>query len=236
MKARYLIIGNGAGGIGAVEAIREVDRKGSIALVSDEPYPAYSRPMIAKYLSGERGLDDILYRPEGFYDVNGVVRFLGRKVAGISLKGRRAAMDNGDEVRWDKLLLATGGSPIIPKGLNPGLKGVYTFTTLDDARAIGEALSAGSRVVVVGGGLIGISAAEALRKRGAEVTIVELKGAILNTVLDGRGSAIAEAAVSRHGVKIVTGRTVSKIAGKEKVSGVVLDSGERLTADMVVLA
>jgi NAD(P)H-nitrite reductase large subunit len=120
------------------------------------------------------------------------------------------------------------------EGMNK--KGVFTFTTLDDAKAIDGFLENADEVVVIGGGLIGVSAAEGLRKRGREVTVVEMKERVLNTILDDSASLIVEQTLKQAGVRIVTGHTVAEISGRERVKGVVLDNGERVPCEMVVVA
>lgn len=236
MRTKYLIVGNSAGGIGAAEAIREVDKAGSITIVSDEPYPAYSRPLISKYLTGERSLEGMLFRPAEFYSQNDIVSLLGKKVKGLGLKSHTAEVDGGDRITWEKLLLAPGGAPIVPKIEGIGKKGVFTFTTFDDAKAIDGFLASASKAVVIGGGLIGISATEALVKRGVEVTVIEMKERILNTILDEPASLIAEETLRQSGVSIVTGHTVAEISGKERVEGVALDDGGGIPSDLVVVA
>ena len=236
MQTEYLIIGNSAGGIGAAEAIREVDRNGSLTIVSDEPYPTYSRPLISKYVTGERTLDGMLYRPADFYSQNDVTPLLGREVKRLVLGSHTAELDHGGSIAWEKLLLATGGIPIVPRIEGLGKKGVFTFTTLDNAKAIDEFLHYAGKAVVIGGGLIGISVTEALRKRGVEVTVVEMKERVLNTVLDEQGCLMAEEAIGQAGVNIITGRTVSEVAGKGRVTGVVLDDGKQVPCGLVVVA
>ena len=236
MKTEYLIIGNSAGGIGAAEAIREVDKTGSVVIIADEPYPAYSRPLISKYLTRERALEGMLFRPADFYSQNDIVPLLGRQVRDLGLESHACELENGERITWEKLLLATGGRPIVPgiKGLSK--KGVFTFISLDDAKAIDEFLDTAGKAVVIGGGLIGISATEALVRRGVEVTVVEMKEKILNTILDEWASSIAEEALKQVGVAVVTGHTVATVNGGEVVTGVTLDSGEEIPCDLVVVA
>jgi len=236
METKYLIIGNSAGGIGAAEAIREVDREGSLTIVSEEPYPVYSRPLISKYLSGERTLDGMLYRPADFYQRNGITSVLGKAVSQLGLDSRTVELDNGDTIHWQKLLLATGGVPIFPRIEGSGKKGVFTFTTLDDAKAIDECLDKGNKAVVIGGGLIGISVTEALKKRGTEVTVVEMKERILNTILDEQASLMAEERIVQAGVRIIGSHTVSEVVGEDWVTGVVLDDGREISCSLVVVA
>src|SRR3990170_3290855 len=144
-KVKYLIIGNSAGGIGAVEAIRGVDKTGTIAIVSDEPYPVYSRPLISPFLAKERPMDNILYRPADFYEKNNVQTILGVKVEKLGLDKHAVELADKTRVEWQKLLLATGGIPIFPRTEGSDLKGVFTFTTLDDAKAIDRFLSKSSK-------------------------------------------------------------------------------------------
>lgn len=236
IRAEYLIVGNSAGGIGAAEAIREVDKKNPITMVSDEPYPAYSRPLISEYLAGERTVDEMLFRPADFYSQNNITLLLGQKVKQLRLGSRIAMLASGEQIAWKKLLLATGGIPIVPKMEGTDKKGIFTFLTLEDAKAIDEFIRDCGRAVVIGGGLIGISVTEALVKRRVDVTIVEMKDRVLNTILDEQASSIAEETLKQAGVRVITNHTVAEVAGEESVKGVVLDSGERIPCDLVVIA
>ena len=236
LRTEYLIVGNSAGGIGAAEAIRETDRKNSITIVSDEPYPAYSRPLISEYLSCERTVDEMLFRPADFYSRNNIDLIIGKSVKSLDFPRRLVELDSGEKITWKKLLLATGGTPIVPrvKGLNT--TGVFKFLTLDDAKAINKFLKDYSRAVVIGGGLIGISVSEALTKRGVSVTIIEMKDRVLNTILDERASTIAEKTITEAGIQVIVNNTVSEIIGETSVKGVKLDSGETIPCDLVVIA
>ncbi|MDY7019615.1 MAG: FAD-dependent oxidoreductase [Chloroflexota bacterium] len=236
LKTKYLIVGNSAGGIGASEAIREVDKVSPITIVSDEPYPAYSRPLISKYLTKERTLDGILFRSLDFYSQNNISSLLDKRIKRLDLESHTAELENDEKIAWEKLLLATGGKPIIPRIEGLSKSGVFSFMTLDDAKAISEFLNSASKAVVIGGGLIGISATEALVKRGIEVTVVEMKQRILNTILDEQGSLMAEEALKQAGVRIIGGHTVSEISGEHSVREIILDNGERISCNLVVVA
>jgi NAD(P)H-nitrite reductase large subunit len=239
-KIKYLIIGNSAGGIGAAEAIRELDGAGTMAIVSDEPYPAYSRPLISEHLFEGRPLERMLYRPADFYEKNNIQTLFGEKVADIDFSGHSLKLQSGKRLEWQKLLLATGGSPIVPKLDGGDAKGVFTFTKLDDAKAIDKFLSkrkGDTKALVIGGGLIGVSATEALVKRGVKVTIVEMKDWILNTILDEEGAELEAKSLVNAGVEIITGHTVAKInKGKSGVDGAILDDGKAVACDLVVIA
>jgi NAD(P)H-nitrite reductase large subunit len=237
---KYLLIGNSASSVGAVEAVRRLDKQGSIAVVSEEPYFPYSRPLIAEYLAGERDLDGILYRSSDFYERNGVAPLLGKRVVRLDVEGHTVRMADGADLAWEKLLLATGGTPIFPPTEGGDRKGVFTFTTLGDAQGIRDWLDGVRRVVVIGGGLIGISVTDALHRLGLKVSVVELKDRVLNTILDMEASRIVEARLARAGVELVTDRYVKEIVGRSSrpdiVGGAVLDDGRGIPCDMVVVA
>jgi len=236
MQTRYLIIGNSAGGIGAAEAIRQVDKEGAVTIVSEEPYPAYSRPLISKYLAGERTPEEILFRPVDFYDQNNILFLPGKKVTHLELDHRTAWLKDSEQIVWEKLLLAVGGKPILPEMKGSDKRGVFTFTNLDDAKAVDRFLDNARKAVVIGGGLIGISVTEALVKRGADVIVVEMKERILNTILDEQASLMAEEVLTRAGVEIITGHTVVKISGRTTVKEAILDNGDTILCDLVVVA
>ncbi|MBI4318083.1 MAG: NAD(P)/FAD-dependent oxidoreductase [Chloroflexi bacterium] len=238
--ATYVIVGNSAGGIGAAEAIRQVDKENELVMISDEPFPAYSRPLISEFLAGETTLEKMLYRPRDFYARHNVYAVLGKKAARLSFDPKYVELEDGERIAWEKLLIATGGTPFVPKTEGSDKTGVFTFTTLKDAQAIEGKLRGARSAVVIGGGLIGISVTEALVKRGLQVSVVELKDRILNILLDEEASALAEDAVNKAGVRIITGHTVARILGHQDddatVGGVVLDDGEVVACDIVVMA
>jgi NAD(P)H-nitrite reductase large subunit len=238
-RVKYLVIGNSAGGIGAAEAIRSVDKHGSLAIVSEEPYPAYSRPLISEYLAKNCSLERMSYRPADFYEKQNIQTMLGKSAVKLDVSNHTIELKDGRKIHWRKLLLATGALPIIPDIAGTGLDGVFTFTTLDDAKKIVQYLDKASKAVVIGGGLIGMSVAEALVERGKAVTIVEMKERTLNTILDKEASDIVEGTIRQAGVNIITGHYVDKIAGNQTgtaVSHVTLNDGRRLPCDLVVVA
>ncbi|MEE8471529.1 MAG: FAD-dependent oxidoreductase [Dehalococcoidia bacterium] len=237
---KYLIIGNSAGGIGAAEAIREIDGKGKLTIISDEPYPAYSRPRISEYLAGESAEEQMWYRPRDFYERNRVDLLLGKKVGRLHLKQQQAELEDGERISWDRLLLAQGGAPIVPPMDGVDRKNVFTFTTLDDAKGIGAALDGASRAVVIGGGLIGMSVTEALSHRGLEVVVVELIDRVLGALVDEQASRMVEEKLRQRGVRLITGQTVQKIVGRPgddgTVGGVILQDGESIPCSLLVVA
>lgn len=237
---RYVIVGCSAGAVGAVEAIREVDPIGDITVISEELIPAYSRPMIAEYLSGEANLEKITFPIRDFWEKHNVKLFLGKKVVKLDLSQKNVELEDGERIVFDKLLIATGGKPFIPRMEGADKRGVYNFTTILDAQRIKDVIGKARTAVVIGGGLIGVSAAEALTKCGLKVIIIELKDWILNLVLDPEAAKIIEATMQKNGVSIVTGHTVQRIIGNERdndaVGGVILDNGTTIECDIVIIA
>ena len=235
-NTKYLIIGNSAGGIAAAEAIRQIDDVGTITIVSDEPYPAYSRILLPKYLTGESNFEQTLLRHDDFY-VNNTIDFLpGRMVSRLMLESHAVQMENGEQISFQKLLLATGGTPIVPKVDGLHKQGVFNFIKLDDVKAIDKYLPNVQKAVVIGGGLIGTSAAEALAKRGVKVTIVELAGRMLAAMLDEYASSVVENVVTNAGIDTITGHTVASVIGDSRVEGVILDDGREIPCQMLVVA
>ncbi len=236
-----MIIGNSAGGIGAAEAIREVDKTGNITIVSDEPYPAYSRPLISEYLAHPCSVEKMAYRQVDFYENNKINAILGEKVIRVDPGKRTVKLESGTTLTWQKLLLATGGTPIFPDMEGNRLKGVFTFNRLDDAKDIDDFLNqyrTSTRAVVIGGGLIGVSVTEALVKRNVAVSIVEMKDWVLNTILDEEAAEFEAQALAGAGVNTITGHTAVKINSHlpGEVSGVTLDDGRVLPCQMVIIA
>jgi len=238
--SKYVIIGGSAGGIGAVEAIREVDPVGTLTVISEETVPQYSRPMISEYVSREATLESMKYRGDQFWKNNNVQALTGRAATKIDFTKKQVDLEGGDKISYEKLLIATGGKPFVPRMEGGEKDGVFTFTELSSAEGIEAKLEHSKSAVVIGGGLIGVSAAEALVKRGIKVTLVELKDNILNLILDKTASEIAEKVLTEAGVTVITGQTVQRILGKkddeDTVGGVVMTDGKEIPCDLVVVA
>lgn len=234
----YVIIGNSAAAVGAVESIRRVDKNGAVSVIGNEKEYVYSRPLIAHLVAGEVGEDKMPYRPPDFYQNMRVQVRLGQKVAGINIKDQKVILGDGGEVTYDRLLISAGSKAVVPPIPGRELRGVTTFQTYAEAKAILEILQAGKkRAVVAGAGLIGLRAAHGLQKSGAEVTVIEFLPRVLSRVLDAEGSALVEAILKKGGLNVLTGRSVKEITGQGgQVSGVTLDNGEKLPCDLVVIA
>jgi NAD(P)H-nitrite reductase large subunit len=239
---KYVIVGASAAGIGAVEAIREVDQTGSIAIISEEPCPQYSRPMISDFVSGRADFHKMKCRTDEFWKENNVEALTGKKATVLNLNEKTVQLESGEKVAYEKLLLATGGKPFVPKMEGSDKDGVFTFTTIADAQRLAAKIDSinAKAAVVIGAGLIGISVTEALMKRGLKVTMVELQEKILSLLLDAKASDLVEGVVKKAGVDIVTGQSVQKILGKPGndgvVGGVILTKGNQIPCDLIIVA
>jgi len=238
--SKYVIVGASAAGIGAVEAIREVDPIGTITVVSEEASPQYSRPMISEFVSGIADMKRIMCRDDDFWEKKNVRALTGRTAVGLDLAERSVFLERGDHIDFDKLLIATGGRPFVPKIEGVDKDGVFTFTSLADAEKLKGKMEKAKSAVVIGAGLIGVSVTEALVKRGLKVTMVELKDSILSLILDTQASEIVENVIKKAGVRIVTGQTIKRILGKTEddnmVGGAVFTDGELIHCDIVIVA
>jgi NAD(P)H-nitrite reductase large subunit len=240
--AKYVILGASAAGIGAVEAIREVDPVGTIAVISEETCPQYSRPMISDFVSGKADFKKMKCRTDEFWKENNVEALTGKKATALNLTEKTVNLENGEKVAYEKLLLATGGKPFVPKMEGSDKDGVFTFTTIKDAERLAAKIDAinAKAAVVIGAGLIGISVTEALVKRGLKVTMVELQEKILSLLLDAKASDLVETIVRKAGVNIITVQSVQKIVGKSGnegvVGGVILTKGDQVPCDLVIVA
>lgn len=233
---RYVIIGNSIASAGCIEGIRKVDEENEIIVISDEPYHIYSRPLISYWLSKKINDEGIYYRPKDYYEKYKVTPILGRRVEKVDFEEKKLYLDSGEEIYYDKLLIAVGGKPFIPD--IPGLdkKNVFTFIKFDDVKEIDKVIYEGIKAVVVGGGLSGLKAGEALIKRGCNVTIVELADRILGSILDNEGAKLVQEELKAHGIKFILKNSLTEIIGKEKVEKVKLQTSEEIKVDLVIFS
>lgn len=232
----YVIVGNGVAAIGAVEGIREHDTEGNILIISDEAVPTYGRPLISYYLADKIKLDTLPYRPEEFYKDNNVTMKLGARVASVDAQKKVVSLENGEEIPYDRLLLATGGSPSTPPIDGIDGPGIYHFTTVAHADALKDVVDRVKKVVVIGAGLIALKAAEGFAVRGVEVTMV-VRSRIMRSYFDEAAGNMVVNHLEENGLHFVQGATIEKIErfADGNVKGVVTDQGT-FEADVVVVA
>ena len=232
---RYAIIGSSAAGISAVEAIRSKDKKSDITVISDEKKPLYSRCLISYLLAGTIDKDKIWIRPDDFFKKNKAEAILGVRAEKIDLKNREVYLKNKEKVKFNKLLIATGSSPKLDDVPGNDKKGVFPLRTLAHAVQIQAALDKVKSVAVLGGGLIGLRAAYALRSRGKDVSIFVRSPQILSQIIDEESAGIMQRHIEKKGIKIFTGRYAREIKGKLSVEGLALDNGSDVDCQLVVV-
>lgn len=229
----YVILGNSAAAVGCIEGIRSVDPAGPITVISDEPYPVYSRPLISYLLEGRTTLEKMKYRPDDFYEKNGVKTILGVKAEKVDSSAKTVLLENGESVSYDRLLIATGSRPFVPpmEGLDRVEK-KFSFMKLDDAKALEAALTKESRVLIVGAGLIGLKCAEGIRDRVQSITVIDLADRILPSILDEEGSAMMRKFLEKQGLRFCLNDSVAQFGP----DGAELKSGKWVGFDLLVVA
>lgn len=232
-----LIVGGGHGGAQAAVALRQRKFAGTIAIVGDEPELPYERPPLSKdYLSREKEFERILIRPAAFWADKEVAMLLGRRVVSVDAAAHRVTTDDGATIGYGNLIWATGGSPRRLTCDGHDLTGVHAVRTRADVdRLMGE-LEATRRVVVIGGGYIGLEAAAVLAKLGKQVTVLEALPRVLARVAGEPLSRFYEAEHRAHGVEVRLGAMVAGLEERDgAVSGVRLADGEILPCEMVIV-
>lgn len=235
-EAEYLLIGGGLAGGHAASAIREHDRDGRIALIANENHIPYDRvPLSKAYLTGRTRLENLFFRKREFYEQNKIHLLTNRTAAAVDRKNRLVALDDGTEIRYGRLLIATGGR--VRKIALPGseLNRVYYLRTIEDCEAIKAEMSGSRRAVVIGGGFIGCELAAAFSSNGLDTTIVEVAPTLLSVALDSETAGWIGDCFTKKGVKVLTNTSAVQITGAAgKVTGVETTSGS-IQADFVAV-
>jgi 3-phenylpropionate/trans-cinnamate dioxygenase ferredoxin reductase subunit len=239
MYERIAIVGGGQAAVQAIDTLRRKGFTGKLTLIGDEPWLPYQRPPLSKkYLAGALERERLLLRPQHFYDSHSVETRLGRRVEELALREQRLRLDDGATVAYDALLIATGSRPRPLAAPGADLEGVYFLRTIADVEQIRARLLPGRRLVIVGGGYIGLEVAATAREAGLEVTVLEMADRVMNRVVCPQLSAFYEAQHARHGVRILCNSKVRALAaapGSSHVRAVVTEDGQEHAADTVVV-
>ena len=228
----YVIIGNSAAAVGTIAGIREFDSTGNITVISDEKYHTYSRPLISYWLEGKVTDKNILYRDADFYEKNNVTPVLGRKVVKIDTANKCVVLDDGMNVQYDKLMVATGSKPFVPPMNGLDKVHYHTFMSFDSVKAIRSELKEGMRVLIIGAGLIGLKAAEALYPYNTKITVVDMADRILPSILDVRASMKMQKHIESKGVKFILGTSADELTEHSAK----LKNGMTVDFDMLIVA
>lgn len=230
---KYVIIGHSTASVGAVEGIRQVDQEGSIVIVSKEPYPVYSRPLISYLLQGKIDEEKMSYRNDRFYRESACQVLYGATATGICRDEHQVILDDGRVLSYDKVLIATGSAPFIPPV--PGLDTVRdkgTFMSLDDARHLDALVNKDKQVLIIGAGLIGLKCAEGLQHKARGIHVVDLAPRILSSILDEEGAGLVQSHLESQGIAFRLGTVVKQL--KPRLA--MLENGESIPFDVLVIA
>ena len=230
-----VVIGAGQAGASLVARLRSGGFDGQITLVGEEPSPPYQRPPLSKaYLLGEMEMERLWLRGAEFYAEQNITLRLGQRVTAIDTAARTVTL-GGDVLHYTDLALTTGSVPrSLLVAIGGALPGVFTVRTLADVDAMRAEFVAGRRLVIVGGGYIGLEAAAVARKMGLDVTVIEMAPRILQRVAAPETSDHFRALHTAHGVSILENTGLERILGTDRVTGVRLQGGRELPADFVI--
>ena len=235
-KDFYLILGNGAAGISAAEAIRQRDKTGAITMISNEIYSTYNRPMLTKSIMADLNADQIAVHETSWYEENRVFQILGRRVDRIDTDSKEVVLDDGMKLKYTKLIYALGSECFVPPIKGADKKNVFAVRRLDDTKKIADVLPQVKNVIVIGGGVLGLEAAWELKKAKCHVTVLELAPVIMGRQLDEPAAELLKKISENQDIEIRTGVKIAAIEGDDFVSGIRMEDGEVLPADMVVVS
>ena len=238
-KMKLVLVGNGMAGVRTLEELlRLAPDAYEITVFGAEPHPNYNRILLSPVLAGEQTLDEIVLNPLAWYAQHGIRLHLGRKVVAIDRAARRVSAEDGTVAAYDQLILATGSTPFIPPLPGRELDGVIAYRDIADTTAMIEAARTHRHAVVIGGGLLGLEAANGLRLRGMAVTVVHLAPWLLDRQLDETAAALLQASLEARGIRFRLGTQTQVLLGNEagRVCAVQFADGSGEAADLVVMA
>jgi nitrite reductase (NADH) large subunit len=236
-KERLVVVGNGmAAGRALEELLERAPGRYDITVLGAEPRVNYNRIMLSPVLSGEKTFEQIVTHDEAWYETNRITLMRGARATGIDRTARTVALESGETLPYDKLLIATGSLPIVIPVPGHTLPGVIGFRDLDDVDRMLAASANGGNAVVIGGGLLGLEAAAGLRSRGMKVTVLHLMPTLMERQLDPAAGYLLEKALTARGIDIITRANTKEIIGDGKVEAVRLDDSREIPASLVVMA
>jgi nitrite reductase (NADH) large subunit len=233
---RVIIVGNGLGGTIAAKTLREIDPDVEIDIFAEEKYHYYPRPNLIEFIAGNLPMDKIFAYSEEWYAQQKIEVHLRKPVKKIIPVSQEIEVEGGKREKYDALLLAAGSFPFVPPFKGAEKRGVFTLRTLDDALEILEYQKNHHRVVVIGGGLLGLEIARALSSGGASVEVVEFFEYLLPRQLDTQGSSLLKTEIEKMGIKVHLGLATEEILGQDEMKGLKFKGGQEHEADMAVVA
>ena len=233
---RLVVIGNGMAGQTAIEQILKIKNDNiEIVVFGAEPFHSYNRIMLSDVLSGKRSFSQLNSKNRAWYEQNGIKLYTGSVVTKIDVDKKRVYAENGYSSSYDKILIATGSVPFIPPINGVDKKGVFVYRTIEDVWSMAEVSRYKKKAVVIGGGLLGLEAAKALKDNGMEVTVVHLMDHLMEQQLDYDSGLILQTLLEGMGLKFRMQAVTEEIIGEDSISGIKLESGEEIDADLVLI-
>lgn len=232
----FIIIGNGAAGFYAADAIRQKNSKAYITMISEESYYSYYRPSLSEYLANEIPDKKLYLKNKNWFEENSINLKLNTKVESILTKENKIVLSDGSCLNYDKLILANGARNFIPPTAGTDKNGVFSLRTINDADKIISYAKDCKKAVVIGGGLLGLEAAWELQNLGLDVTVVEFFQRLLPRQLDEEGAEIFKNQISNCGINVILGDSLVEILGNDNVTNIKLKSGTILDTDMVLFS
>ena len=237
MKERLVLIGNGMAGIRTLEELLKLEpEKYHITVFGAEPHPNYNRILLSPVLAGEKAFDEIVLNSLEWYRDQGITLHTGSPVVEINRARRQVRTADGLETPYDRLLIATGSDPFIIPVPGSDLEGVVGFRDIEDVDRMLQAANRYHRAVVIGGGLLGLEAANGLMKQGMEVTVVHLMDKLMERQLDKPAADLLQASLEQKGMRFLMEAQTAAILGEERVAGIRFADGSELETDLVVMA
>jgi nitrite reductase (NADH) large subunit len=233
---KYLIVGNGVAGTAAAESIRKLDPQGSITMVTDEKYPFYTRIRLHEYMAGEIDEAKLILYKAPWYEERKIDLKLDTRIVSGNSREKLIETANSQTFSYDCLLIATGSHSFMPPMAGSNKQGVFALRSIQDARNIIEFMKNAKQAVLIGGGLLGLESGNALRKMGIKPTVVEFFPRLLPRQLDEKGAQRLQIIMEGMGFSFHLGAKTKEITGNGKVSGVLLESGEHIPADLVIVS
>jgi len=237
MKEKLVLIGNGMAGVRTLEELLKIAPDNyDITVFGAEPHANYNRILLSPVLAGEKTISDIILNDLNWYKENGITLHTSSKVVDIKRSARQVIAENGSVAEYDRLLLATGSNPFIIPVPGHDLEGVIGFRDIQDVDTMLSAARNGRHAVVIGGGLLGLEAANGLQIQGMEVTVVHLTDTLMERQLDAVSAKMLQQSLESKGLSFLMAKQTEAILGNEHVTGVRFKDGLEIPADIVVMA
>ncbi len=233
---KVVVIGAGIAGIAATESLRVAAPAAEITILSKEVELPYYRLNLTRYLAGEMAEEELPIHSADWYQEQNIRLLLGAEASAINLEDHVVELCNGEQLPFDRLLLAAGAHPFVPPLAGSDREGVTSLRTMGDTRKILAACEAGAKCVCIGGGLLGLETAGGLARRGCDVTLSEGHGWLLPRQLNQRAGELLNEYVATIGIELRTNARTREILGNQRVHGVLLEDGSTIPADLVVIA